>query len=58
MKKKGLCSSCINDDRCTFPRRFPVFQCEEFVGYKPKLTKARKVKGEKIEFDEDPTVWE
>ena len=58
MEKKGLCSSCVNDKECTFPRSFPVFQCEEFVGYEPKLTKAEKVKREKIEFDEEPRGWE
>ncbi len=57
MEKKGLCSSCVNDKECTFSRRFPVFQCEELVGYELKLTKARKVKREKIEFAEEPTVW-
>jgi hypothetical protein len=35
MGKKGLCVTCVNDKDCTFPRRFPVLQCEEFSGYKP-----------------------
>jgi len=30
MQKKGLCTNCVNDKACTFPRRFPVWQCEEF----------------------------
>jgi sporulation-control protein spo0M len=30
MQKKGLCTNCVNDKTCTFPRRFPVWQCEEF----------------------------
>lgn len=58
MKKKGLCSSCVNDKECTFPRQFPVLQCEEFTGYEPKPTKVREVKREKMRFDEEPTVWE
>jgi hypothetical protein len=33
MKKKGLCSTCTNDKDCDFPRKFPVYQCEEFNGY-------------------------
>lgn len=30
MQTKGLCTTCFNDETCTFPRRFPVWQCEEF----------------------------
>jgi hypothetical protein len=45
MKKKGLCSSCINDRECSFPRKFPVWQCEEFKGYEKKdIKKQRKRK--------------
>lgn len=36
MIKKGLCSTCSNDKECSFPRKFPVWQCEEFDGYKIK----------------------
>jgi hypothetical protein len=56
MKNRELCSTCINDRGCTFPRRFPILQCEEFDGYEPKPTRVRKVKQEKMEFDEEPTV--
>ena len=56
--RKGLCNSCVNDKWCTFPRRFPVFQCEEFTGYEPKPAKTEKSKHKKMEFDEEPTVWE
>jgi hypothetical protein len=31
MEKKGLCHTCVNDKGCTFPRKFPVLQCEEFA---------------------------
>ena len=59
MKKKGLCSSCIYDEECSFSRIFPVLQCAEFTGYKPRLKKAKVVKREKMEFDEEPTtIWE
>ena len=58
MEKKGLCSICVNDKECTFPRKFPVWQCEEFQNYEPKPAIAREVKRDKIEFDEEPRVYE
>ena len=58
MKKKGLCSGCMNDKWCTLPRKFPVLQCEEFTGYEPKSTKVKRPKLEKVKFEEEPTVWE
>jgi hypothetical protein len=47
MIKKGLCSTCTNDKACTFPRKYPVWQCEEFNGYettdrKTKYNKKKK----------------
>ncbi|MDD5566404.1 MAG: hypothetical protein PHG31_05905 [Candidatus Omnitrophica bacterium] len=30
MENKGLCVSCVYDKTCTFNRKFPVLQCEEF----------------------------
>jgi len=30
MDKKGLCDTCVRDKDCSFLRKFPVFQCEEF----------------------------
>lgn len=42
MEKKGLCSTCVHDKECTFPRKFPVWQCEEFSGYELKPTKTRE----------------
>jgi hypothetical protein len=55
MKKKGLCSTCLHDRDCDFPRKFPVWQCEEFNGYgkdsqkikDSKKTKEKKYKREK-----------
>ncbi len=48
MEKKGLCSTCNEDKTCSFARRFPVLQCEEFDDYanhryvsKAKLKKTR-----------------
>jgi len=58
MEKKGLCSTCVNDADCNFPRKFPVLQCEEFEGFSPKRAKARKAKRKKMKFDEEPMVWE
>lgn len=58
MEKKGLCSTCVNDKECTFPRKFPVLQCEEFTGYEPKPTKIGKVERKKMRFNEEPVIWE
>lgn len=41
MAKKELCITCSYDKDCTFPRRFPVLQCEEFSDYQPTAVKAR-----------------
>lgn len=56
MEKKGLCSTCIYDKECTFPRKFPVLQCEEFIGFKPKPTNWKKAERKKMKFDEEPMV--
>ena len=42
MEKKGLCSTCVHDKDCTFPRKFPVWQCEEFSDYEPELKKTKE----------------
>ena len=46
MVKKGLCITCANDKTCTFPRKFPVWQCEEFSDYEPtaKITNSSAAK--------------
>jgi len=44
MEKKGLCSTCTHDKDCTFPRKFPVWQCEEFSGYELKPIKTGRIK--------------
>lgn len=49
MEKKGLCSTCVNDEGCTFPRKFPVLQCEEFTDYEKKTKRAKKQKKKKDE---------
>ena len=36
MEKKGLCITCVHDRDCTFPRKFPVLQCEEFSDSGPE----------------------
>lgn len=30
MESKGLCKTCVHDKGCSFPRRFPIYLCEEF----------------------------
>jgi hypothetical protein len=44
MIKKGICSTCSNDKDCSFPRKFPVWQCEEFNGYEIKTTRKDYIK--------------
>jgi len=46
MENKGLCVTCVNDKDCTFSRKFPVLQCEEFSDYQPaaKKTDSKAVK--------------
>jgi hypothetical protein len=47
MEKKGLCSTCIHDKECTFPRKFPVWQCEEFTTGETKSQTTGKVRRRK-----------
>ena len=42
MVKKGLCETCVNDKTCTFPRKFPVWQCEEFSDKEPTIKEGQK----------------
>ena len=61
MERKGLCSSCIHDEDCTFPRKFPVWQCEEFSDYEPKSARAankKEIKRKKKQDVEEITVPE
>lgn len=30
MQNKGLCNTCVKDKECSFPRKFPMFLCDEF----------------------------
>ena len=41
MEKKGLCSTCLHEKYCTFPRRFPVLQCDEFDGFESSPIKEK-----------------
>jgi len=43
-KKKGLCSTCEHDKDCAFPRKFPVWECEEFSDCEPEPMERRKIK--------------
>ncbi len=57
MQQKGLCVNCVNDGTCTFPRRVPVVECEEYEcanNQTPRELPQRKM----MQFDEEPTVWE
>lgn len=47
MQKKGLCITCANDKTCIFPRKLPVWQCEEFSEYVTEPTKPIDVKKNK-----------
>ena len=59
MVKKGLCITCANDKTCTFPRKFPVWQCEEFSEYVTKAeTKPIDVKKKKIKATDEITIEE
>jgi len=49
MENKGLCSTCVNDKDCNFPRKFPVLQCEEFTDCERKTKKGKKAKEKKDE---------
>ncbi len=42
MEKKGLCDTCVNDKGCTFPRKFPVLECEEFDNCQLTHKKSKK----------------
>ena len=58
MARKGLCSTCVNEKGCTFPRKFPVLQCEEFTGYEPKPRRPIAAEGKKIDLDDETIIWE
>jgi len=48
MEKKGLCVTCENDKGCTFPRKFPVWQCEEFSSENNVPTSFKPVKTKRV----------
>ena len=59
MVKKGLCITCANDKTCTFPRKFPVWQCEEFSEYVTKAeTKQIEIKKKKSKITDEITSKE
>lgn len=39
---KGICSICANDRHCNFPRKFPVWQCEEYTNSGTRIKSAQK----------------
>ena len=42
MENKGLCETCVHDKECTFSRKFPVIECEEFSNQEPAEEKTEK----------------
>ncbi len=46
--KKGLCLICTRDKGCTFPRAFPVWQCEEFTVVVPKAAGTKPARRKKV----------
>ena len=59
MEKKGLCITCANDKTCIFPRKFPVWQCEEFSEYVTKAeTKQIEIKKKKSKITDEITSKE
>lgn len=40
MENKGLCETCVHDKECTFSRRFPIIECEEFSDHEPAEEKS------------------
>ncbi len=56
MKKKGLCSTCVNDKECTFPRKLPVTQCEEFDGYVKTAQKIKHSNKQKKTFKQEKAL--
>jgi len=51
MENKGLCNTCINDKDCSFPRKFPVYLCEEFDIGSLKLEKTKIIEEKKVNKD-------
>jgi len=58
MQNKGLCITCANDKTCTFPRKLPVWQCEEFSEYVTKATKQIEIKKKKSKITDEITSEE
>jgi hypothetical protein len=58
MVKKGLCITCVHDSDCSFPRKFPVLQCEEFYCGEPKSRQFKEAKQKKEKSIEEETTLE
>jgi hypothetical protein len=48
MENKGLCSTCVHDADCAFPREFPIWECEEFSDNEPIAKKAARSTHDKL----------
>ena len=58
MLKKGLCITCVHDSDCSFPRKFPVLQCEEFYCGEPEPGQFKWAKQKKVKSNEEETPCE
>ena len=58
MKEKGLCSTCVNNEKCCLSRSNPVLQCEEFSSYEPAKTRIVNAKQKKTKSGEEASVGE
>ena len=41
---RGICTICVSDKQCSFPRKFPVLECEEYSDYEPNIRGSQKKK--------------
>jgi len=56
--KKGLCITCVHDSDCSFRRKFPVLQCEEFYCGEPRPRQFKGAKQKKVKSGEKETARE
>ncbi len=42
MEKRGLCSACVFDKECSFPRKYPIWECGEFSIFLPAGNRGMK----------------
>ena len=52
MKRKGLCTTCVESKTCIFSKDLPVWQCEEFSNGNNASTKFKEVKVKRVVHEE------